>query len=442
MLSKDGGEFSVWKHKVWNYQWSRTIAWLVGIGLFGAGAASTVEAQGLWVSAAGPINRGMGGAAVAAPIDSLGAIYWNPASISGLNSSEVAFGLDVLQSKQTVSTSLGPFSGDTDANNGPFPIPNVAWVYKSGIPNVTLGLGVNAVAGFKSNFPADPTNLALAPPPVGLGAVNAQAQFLQLAPVVSYAVTDRLSVAAGPTLVTGELVVNPFVLDSANSNGTYPSGRASEYEWGGGFQVGMFYIVNDAWRVGSSFKSKQWISTFHYDGQDENGLPRQMSADFDLPMIISVGTSYIPMENWLIALDIRYFDYGNTDGFGDAAVFQPDGRLGGLDWSSVVATALGVQRKIGDTFAVRGGYTYNQSPIKDSEAFYNIASSLFYEHMLSSGFSYTPNRNLSFNAAYSHMLENTLSGPLVSPVSGPVPGSNFTSSMSADFFSAGISVFY
>lgn len=206
--------------------------------------------------------------------------------------------------------------------------------------------------------------------------------------------------------------------------------------------MGMFYIVNDAWRVGSSFKSKQWISTFHYDGQDENGLPRQMSADFDLPMIISVGTSYIPMENWLIALDIRYFDYGNTDGFGDAAVFQPDGRLGGLDWSSVVATALGVQRKIGDTFAVRGGYTYNQSPIKDSEAFYNIASSLFYEHMLSSGFSYTPNRSLSFNAAYSHMLENTLSGPLVSPVSGPVPGSNFTSSMSADFFSAGISVFY
>src|SRR4051812_33657633 len=34
---------------------------------------------------AGPINRSMGGAAVAAPIDPAGALYWNPATIGGLN---------------------------------------------------------------------------------------------------------------------------------------------------------------------------------------------------------------------------------------------------------------------------------------------------------------------------------------------------------------------
>jgi long-chain fatty acid transport protein len=272
--------------------------------------------------------------------------------------------------------------------------------------------------------------------------VNAQAQFLQLAPIVSYAVTDRLSVAAGPTIVTAELVVDPFVLDSANADGTYPSGRASEYEWGGGFQFGAYYNYNDDWRFGSSFKSTQWIAPFSYNGEDENGLPRTMSANFDLPMVLSVGTSYAGFENWLLALDVRYFDYSNTAGFGDSAIFRPDGSLGGLDWSSVIATALGVQRKFGDHFALRGGYTYNPSPIKNSEAFYNIASSLFYEHMLSTGFSYTPNRSLSFNAGYSHLFENTLTGPLVSPVSGVIPGSTFSSSMSANFLSTGISVFY
>jgi long-chain fatty acid transport protein len=384
----------------------------------------------------------MGGASVAAPIDSIGAIYWNPASISGLNSSELAFGLDVLWSQQTVSSSLGPFQGETDSNNGTFPIPNIGWVYKSGIPNVTLGLGVNAVGGFKTNLPADPTNLALAPSPVGLGAVNSQAQFLQLAPVLSYAVTDRLSIAAGPTIVTGELQLDPFVLASPNADGTYPSGRASEYEWGGGVQTGVYYIVSDAWRVGASFKSTQWLSPFRFNGEDENGLPREMTADFDLPMVLSIGTSYAGFENWLFALDVRYFDFSNTAGFGDAAVFQSDASLGGLDWSSVIATALGVQRRFGETLALRGGYTYNQSPIQDSEAFANIASALFYEHMLSGGFSYTPNRNLSFNAAYSHLFENTLTGPLVSPIGGPIDGSSFSSSMYANFLSAGISVFY
>ena len=47
---------------------------------------------GMAVSGVGPINRSMGGAAVAAPIDSAGAIYWNPATISGLGRSEMEFG--------------------------------------------------------------------------------------------------------------------------------------------------------------------------------------------------------------------------------------------------------------------------------------------------------------------------------------------------------------
>ena len=38
---------------------------------------------GLALSGVGPINRSMGGAAVAAPIDAAGAFFWNPATISG-----------------------------------------------------------------------------------------------------------------------------------------------------------------------------------------------------------------------------------------------------------------------------------------------------------------------------------------------------------------------
>jgi long-chain fatty acid transport protein len=86
-------------------------------------------------------------------------------------------------------------------------------------------------------------------------------------------------------------------------------------------------------------------------------------------------------------------------------------------------------------FALRGGYTYNQSPIKDSEAVVNIATPLFYEHMLSTGFSITPNRSLAFNAAYSHMFNNTLTTEVF-------PGAEFSNSMYANFLTAGISVFY
>ena len=38
--------------------------------------------QGVVLSSAGPINRSMGGAAVAAPLDVMGSLYWNPATLA------------------------------------------------------------------------------------------------------------------------------------------------------------------------------------------------------------------------------------------------------------------------------------------------------------------------------------------------------------------------
>ena len=44
------------------------------------------QGQGLVLPGAGPIDRGFGGTAIAAPLDSVGALYWNPATISFLDS--------------------------------------------------------------------------------------------------------------------------------------------------------------------------------------------------------------------------------------------------------------------------------------------------------------------------------------------------------------------
>ena len=57
-------------------------------------AASSVHAQGIFQPGAGPINISMAGASTAAPID-IGASYWNPATISGLDRTGVHAGLGV-----------------------------------------------------------------------------------------------------------------------------------------------------------------------------------------------------------------------------------------------------------------------------------------------------------------------------------------------------------
>lgn len=383
----------------------------------------------------------MGGAGTAAPIDAMGALYWNPASISGLANDEMSFGVDLLMANHRVDSSFGPLSGSTQSDPGVFPIPNVGWIHKTQNPSLTIGLGVHGVAGFKTNLPSDTQNPVLMAPPNGLGSITSEGSFLQIAPVGSLALTDQLSVAAGPTITMGQIGVDPFVFDSPNANGSYANGRSSRYHWGAGFQLGTYYIVNPCWRLGASLKSPTWMETFEFYSTDANGGPRTLHTDLDLPLILSLGTSFTNRENLLVALDVRYFDYQNTNGLGDRATFDATGRLMGLDWSSVLSTAVGMEYKLWEQTKIRCGYTYNQNPVRNSEAFFNLASPLIYQHMVSCGGSYMPTESVSMNAAYSYMLPNTRTGPIFSPLVGAIPGTSLSNHLDAHFLSFGVSVF-
>ena len=230
-------------------------AGLAGMLLLTFALTRVCHGQGAIISAAGPVHRGMGGASTAAPVSSLGALYWNPATISGLGRTELEVGVDLLFTDHRVKSSFGPFSGSTDADPGTFPIPNFGWVYSPQNSALTFGLAVNAVAGFKTNLAADPTNPVLAPAPVGLGRVSSEASFLQIAPSLSLALSERLAVAAGPLITNAQVGLEPFVFAAANPDATYSSARATRYHWGGGAQFGLYYIANEDWHFGSSLKT-------------------------------------------------------------------------------------------------------------------------------------------------------------------------------------------
>ncbi|MEM6688578.1 MAG: outer membrane protein transport protein [Planctomycetota bacterium] len=410
----------------------------LGFIFFSSFIASTACGQGAIISAAGPVNRSMGSASTAAPLSALSALYNNPATISGMERNELEVGLDLLFSDHTIESEFGGLSGSTDSDNGAFPIPNVGWVLPTEDPRFTFGLSITSMAGLKTNVPSDTTNPALLPAPTGLGMVSSEATFLQISPVISYALGPKLSIAAGPNITLGQLAIDPFVFDSANANGTYSSGRASQYHWGGGFTVGAYMIGEGGWHYGVSLKSPAWMETFKLQGVTDTGTPRTLEADLDLPLILSAGTAYNGFENWIIAADFRWIDYANADGFGDPATFRADGSVPGVDFDSVFVLALGVQRQLTDRLYFRTGYTYNENPIDDENSFFNVASPLVYEHIYSLGGTLAVNKNVAVNVAYSHYFENEVTGPIINPTIGAVPGSSITNRLSADFISFGV----
>ena len=115
--------------------------------------------------------------------------------------------------------------------------------------------------------------------------------------------------------------------DDADGSGAarYPSGCGTRTNWGGGFQLGVYYITDTCWHFGFCFKSPQWFEPIRIQhGQDELGPPRRQSIRFDYPHDLSLGTAYTGFENWLLACDVRYFDYGDAAGFGTPAGFNAE----------------------------------------------------------------------------------------------------------------------
>jgi long-chain fatty acid transport protein len=403
----------------------------------------------------------MGGASTALPIDAMGAIHWNPASIGGLADSEVAFGMELLLPTETLSSSVAPgafgagipatfLAGSTRGEPGVAPIPTAALVHKIPDSPWTLGFGMFGIGGFRVNYPSSLTNPVLMPPPptgLGMGRIFAEAEFLQIVPTASYALNDRLSVGFAPTLTVAKLAVDPLCLsapDDANGDGfpSYPPGDGSRFNWGGGFQVGVYYAASQTWQLGFSMKSRQWLEPVRIHTEDELGAPRVERVHFDYPMILSLGVGYSGIENWLFACDVRYFDYHNTAGFGDGAAFDASGRVTGLGWRNIVSIHAGGQYRARERLYLRAGYQFNENPIGSSAAFFNVASPLIIGHVVSTGLSWHLTENMILSLAYLHGFENQASGPVQLPGVGPIPGTSVTSRVSADALDAGFTVRY
>jgi len=391
----------------------------------------------------------MGGASTAAPLDAIGALYWNPATISALPS-EIGFGVGLMLADLETSSSItGLGGGTTSAEPGVVALPSIGFVYREKDSPLTFGLGVHAVAGFKTNYPSSTTNPIFLPQsnavgvPGGFGRVFTQAAFLQLAPTISYALTEKLSVGFGPTITLGELIIDPLVTsgpDDADGSGAarYPSGRGTRIHWGGGAQLGVYYIRDDFWHFGMSIKTPQWMEDIRHHSEDELGRPRVGKTPFELPMIISIGAAYSGYEHLVLAVDVRYFDYKNADFFGGHG-FRPDGSLNGLGMSSILAVAVGGQYSVSDALDVRMGYTFNQNPQRKAEVTSAVGAALFYQHSINAGATRRLSEVVDLNIAYSYYPEATLSGPLTTP-GGVVPGSSVTTRESVHLANFGVSV--
>lgn len=404
--------------------------------------------QGIIAPGAGPINRSMAGASTAAPVD-FGSSYWNPATLSGLPRQEFLLGSELIIPSTHLTTSL-----PAGAINGTFPtqsrfgtarsnsgvVSNLATGFALRLAEdspVTLGLGVFGYVGGGVNYAGSYNTPLLTPrkPPnfFGVGPIYANASVLSVNPMVSYQATDKLAVAAGPVVTTASVSFNSafFAPGPKDSTGlsTFPGATNGRPFWGGGFQFGLLYELDEAWNVGFSYKSPIWQERWTFNTSNPNQSPRTVGIQAQLPAIYSWGVAYKGYPGALVDVDLRYFDYPNADLYG-----QPYSQ-GGLNWRGVFAVATGASYDLTDRVTLRGGYLYNTNPISGAGTLFNIQSPGNIQHTLSIGASLKITENIVLTAAWVHGFRAYNHGTVTQ-----IPGESVSFDSQLDSIIAGINV--
>ncbi len=392
----------------------------------------------------GPIDQSMSGAGMARPQDALTALHWNPAALLTLDGTRLDVSLQLMTPTTTLTSSINPnalgpntppvlLSGSTDSDAGVFPIPAVGFLYRPAEARWAAGVSAFGVGGFGVDYAAaNPTQPGANPITFpqsagGFGAINSSFALFQVSPTFAYALTPNVGIGVAPTLNVGMLEVNPFPAASPDQAG-YPQGpRATST--GFGFQAALSAHDISGWDAALSVKSTQVFGDYTF----KTGS-REFRFAMDYPMILSAGIAFSGIRGLLLAADLRYIDFENTDGFG-AAGFDRTGAVTGFGWKSIVVAAFGLQYRLTDRLPLRLGYAYNENPVEDQVAFFNVASPAVVQHHVSGGFSYHAGDRFVVSAAVQYAPKNdvgsTMQNPMLVPVTGgPVPNTFVRSELS------------
>jgi long-chain fatty acid transport protein len=389
------------------------------------------DAQGLLLPGGGAMHMSMAGTSTAVGADAIGALYWNPAVISGLPQSEVVLGTELIIPHTGVTSTIPAgalggllpaqtMSGRTNSDSGLIPTTAIGLVYRQPDSCVTYGLGLSTTAAGGVNFPGDAANPILAPTgPLNrfiLGPQAASLTVLSITPTMSYQVTDCLAIGGGPMVDVSAVSFDPaFFGPTSQANplapNQFPTGSHSRPFWGGGFRGGLTYKFAEHITAGLSYTSPQWFETWVFNARDANGNAEQFRTQFSLPQIFSAGLAYDGIDRLLLATDVRWFDYSTTKLLGQSVA------EGGAGWSSIWAVSFGAKYQVNDKFSVQAGYLFNENPISSNLALFNTLLPAITEHTLTCGSYYQVNDSIGMSLAYAHGFENKLAGTL-SPLAG------------------------
>jgi long-chain fatty acid transport protein len=415
----------------------------------------------------GAVNSSLGGVACALPVEVIGTLHVNPAVLTQLPGYEVGFSAEAFSDQPKATATFrgspgrpdGSFTTEGDTELGV--IPAIAVSYRPEGRPWAVGFGLLGVAGFRTDWPQDPNNPIFAPQPDGFGAVKTNLAITKIPFALAWEVSPRLSVGGALVVYQGGLAISPLPPAPPDcTNPTPGSGRTRDcfyadadnvvHSYALAAQLGLYYQLDEAWSLGLSYTSPQDFDDYEWNSQvalpylidaqgnqtfnPAFGRARKVRYALDGPQLVSIGVGWRPRPGLKVGFDGRWVDYSSVDGAGGTGGFKPDASLNEIGWDDILVGAIGVEWQRSERLALRAGFNYSQTPIREEVVFTSLGTPPTFKDHYTVGLGFRATDKLELNVGAYWAPEHEVSGPLLSPflpgaesLDGQrVPGGTFT----------------
>ena len=336
-------------------------------------------------------------------------------------------------------------TGVTKDDRGVSIMPALAMVWGKKNSKHTFGVSAFGISGFGVTFPESSSNPINMPQSAGgFGRIESEYRLMQVGVTYAYKITEQFSIGFAPTFNYSSLELAPNPLSSPSMTKGYPvSDEAIAFGFGG--QFGIFYNSGKGIKLGASYKTEQSFKEFDFENKYLDGSTApNVKFKMNYPAILSAGIGY-SKENIDFALDYRFVNYENTDGFIEKG-WTPTASVAGFGWKNISVISAGLQYKGVKKLPLRVGYTYSSNPISNELAFFSTPATAIIKNAFQLGLGYEFTNHFTLNAVYHHGSSGgSTSGLLLSPMMvspsnpyGAIPGSNVSYKMSTDLVMVGI----
>ncbi len=364
------------------------------------------NAAGFYIQEQSVKGLGTAFAGSATSIEDASTVYFNPAGMTKLEGAQVNAGVHLLIPNADITDTGSTFPPGVTAaeDNGnpydPSPIPNLFAVtpVTLGGHELWAGVGVTAPFGLGSDYGDDSV--------VRFDSTETELMTINVAPSVAYKVNDMISVGGGLDIQYADAE-----LKSALWAGTEGTSTLEGDDISVGYNLGVQVQATPSTEIGLHYRS---AISHELDGkiivEGSTGADRNIDggADLDLPDILTLGAAHDVNDKLRVMGQATWFGWNNFQEI--KAVDNSGNEISNVEqnYQNTMAFAVGAEYDVNDTWTVRAGYQYDETPTVDK--FRTTRTPDGDRHWFSGGATYSLNDkiDLDFAATYIDVGEGTI----------------------------------